>query len=104
MLQMCQVRPAEGLFFPLFGYGQYRIGDANTCVCATEDPLVLGRCIVSDETCGTWVPQNDSECGMLTEACSRRYYSREDLHSVLRCLRRNGQGSDAHGLSWYTRC
>ena len=89
----CRNLMNQGLHFPLFGYGQYRIGDA-TCVCATEAPAVLGRCILSDETCLAFAAKriNDTVCDALAGACVRRYYPRDDSDAVLRCLKSYGAG------------
>jgi hypothetical protein len=114
--ELMTVRPAEGLTFPFFGYTQSRIGDAGggLCVCATEDAGVLGRCIVSSETCASLNPMmmmastttttsggsvaNDTtDCIALTTACAvgqqQPFYSRVDeSENVMRCLTRYGQG------------
>lgn len=97
------VKAAEGLSFPLYGYMQARIG-SSSCVCAISDADVLDRCQISDETCSTWVSQTLSQtnnndtvflalCDILNQACTSttRFYNIHDNEAVMQCLMHYGE-------------
>ena len=86
-----EARVDEGLTFPLFGFLQGQIGQADqTCVCATNHPTMLDQCVISAESCASFLhlrSSSDTLCGLVTAACaSSGTYNRIHVPQVLACL------------------
>jgi hypothetical protein len=90
-----QARVGEGLSFPFHGFMQGQIGHADqTCACATSDPVITGQCVVSQESCVSFLNFSgaqtaDPACSVLAGACtlSGGRYPRTSVPAVLQCLR-----------------
>jgi hypothetical protein len=89
-------RVQDGLSFPFFGFLRGHLGYANqTCVCAENDPTLKGQCVMSSETCASFVAVAGNgvpNCEVVMRACSQGGYDRANVPLVWECLRQVGPG------------
>jgi hypothetical protein len=92
------VRKDEALSFPFYGFLQYPIGEAHDmCVCSYNHPQDTESCVISIETCGsfmnttaTTVTAEDENCKFLRNTCMyppRGVYLRKNADMILNCLK-----------------
>jgi len=96
---MFNVDQADGKTFPLYGFLQGGIGDADTqCICAVNHIEDLSKCTVQEDTCQSFwsssyaaviIQKNWTGCAILASTCTAgtpRFYQRSDAPKVLECL------------------
>ena len=93
-----QARVGEDLSFPLFGFLQGQLGSYDTtCVCADNDPLISGQCVMSTETCASLLSLPSAslrQCQLFRDACQSGAgkYQRTNVPDARECLRQMGPG------------